>query len=318
MSFFTTPSGERFQIFGEGGGQELADELDVPLLGRVPLTMPLREQPDAACRSCRRPRGRGRTGDLPGGARIIAMAPIALECFPGAGGRLPRSPMQQPAGAEGAENPRACRCRWLSRRGRRCAPLPLDKTTHSRGSYMRPLWEQSETESTTKATADRPTMSRGARRGARPAGGPAGAGARPSGRGVGGQARRPRGWSRATSGGPRWSGCARKGSSPIPTSAWMERRTRIRTYLAPTTPRAGRGRASRDWLSVAGRVISWRGHPQDVVSGPARPVGDDPTRRAPADASAARPRARDGDGHRRHSRRGGRCTRPSAASSCWR
>jgi len=47
MSGFTTPSGERFPIFGEGGGQELADELDVPLLGKVPLTMPLREQADA-------------------------------------------------------------------------------------------------------------------------------------------------------------------------------------------------------------------------------------------------------------------------------
>jgi ATP-binding protein involved in chromosome partitioning len=47
MSSFTTPSGERFTIFGEGGGQELADELDVPLLGRVPLTMPLREHADS-------------------------------------------------------------------------------------------------------------------------------------------------------------------------------------------------------------------------------------------------------------------------------
>jgi ATP-binding protein involved in chromosome partitioning len=47
MSSFTTPSGERFTIFGEGGGQQLADELDVPLLGRVPLTMPLRAQSDA-------------------------------------------------------------------------------------------------------------------------------------------------------------------------------------------------------------------------------------------------------------------------------
>ena len=46
MSGFITPSGERFAIFGEGGGQELADELDVPMLGRVPLTMPLREQSD--------------------------------------------------------------------------------------------------------------------------------------------------------------------------------------------------------------------------------------------------------------------------------
>jgi ATP-binding protein involved in chromosome partitioning len=47
MSGFTTPSGERFAIFGEGGGKELADELDVPLLGRVPLTMPLREHADS-------------------------------------------------------------------------------------------------------------------------------------------------------------------------------------------------------------------------------------------------------------------------------
>jgi ATP-binding protein involved in chromosome partitioning len=47
MSGFTTPAGERFAIFGEGGGDELADELDVPLLGRVPLTMPLREHADS-------------------------------------------------------------------------------------------------------------------------------------------------------------------------------------------------------------------------------------------------------------------------------
>ncbi len=47
MSGFVTPDGERFPIFGEGGGQLLADEIDVPLLGKVPLTMPLREQADA-------------------------------------------------------------------------------------------------------------------------------------------------------------------------------------------------------------------------------------------------------------------------------
>ena len=47
MSGFTTPTGERYAIFGEGGGQELADELDVPLLGKVPLTMPLREHADS-------------------------------------------------------------------------------------------------------------------------------------------------------------------------------------------------------------------------------------------------------------------------------
>jgi ATP-binding protein involved in chromosome partitioning len=58
MSGFTTPDGNRFTIFGEGGGQLLADELDVPLLGKVPLQEELRvcadegrplvlEQPDA-------------------------------------------------------------------------------------------------------------------------------------------------------------------------------------------------------------------------------------------------------------------------------
>jgi len=47
MSVFTTPAGERYALFGEGGGQSLADELEVPLIGKVPLTMPLRETSDA-------------------------------------------------------------------------------------------------------------------------------------------------------------------------------------------------------------------------------------------------------------------------------
>ncbi|MGZ4170489.1 MAG: Mrp/NBP35 family ATP-binding protein, partial [Solirubrobacteraceae bacterium] len=47
MSGFVTPGGERFQIFGEGGGQLLAEQLDVPLLAKIPLTMPLREQSDS-------------------------------------------------------------------------------------------------------------------------------------------------------------------------------------------------------------------------------------------------------------------------------
>ncbi|HLJ03190.1 MAG TPA: Mrp/NBP35 family ATP-binding protein [Solirubrobacteraceae bacterium] len=47
MSGFVTPSGERFQLFGEGGGQLLAEELEVPLLAKVPLTLALREQSDA-------------------------------------------------------------------------------------------------------------------------------------------------------------------------------------------------------------------------------------------------------------------------------
>jgi ATP-binding protein involved in chromosome partitioning len=47
MSGFTTPDGERFTIFGEGGGQLLADELDIPLLGKVPLTESVRRASDA-------------------------------------------------------------------------------------------------------------------------------------------------------------------------------------------------------------------------------------------------------------------------------
>ena len=47
MSGFTAPDGQRFTIFGEGGGQTLADELDVPLLGKVPLEEALREHADA-------------------------------------------------------------------------------------------------------------------------------------------------------------------------------------------------------------------------------------------------------------------------------
>jgi ATP-binding protein involved in chromosome partitioning len=47
MSGFTAHSGERFTIFGEGGGQLLADQLDVPLLGKVPLAEDLREHADS-------------------------------------------------------------------------------------------------------------------------------------------------------------------------------------------------------------------------------------------------------------------------------
>jgi ATP-binding protein involved in chromosome partitioning len=46
MSAFTGPDGERVAIFGEGGGQLLADELDVPLLAKVPLSGELREHAD--------------------------------------------------------------------------------------------------------------------------------------------------------------------------------------------------------------------------------------------------------------------------------
>src|SRR5271168_2618539 len=83
MSGFVTPAGERFAIFGQGGGQELADELDVPLLGQVPLTMALREHaddglplvfddPDEPAAQAIRHAARG----------LVALAPLALPVLP--------------------------------------------------------------------------------------------------------------------------------------------------------------------------------------------------------------------------------------------
>lgn len=46
MSWFTGDDGTRYEIFGQGGGQELADDLGVPLLGQLPLVPALREGGD--------------------------------------------------------------------------------------------------------------------------------------------------------------------------------------------------------------------------------------------------------------------------------
>ncbi|HUQ63063.1 MAG TPA: Mrp/NBP35 family ATP-binding protein [Acidimicrobiales bacterium] len=46
MSWFTGNDGQRYEIFGSGGGQSLADQLDVPLLGQIPLVSALREGGD--------------------------------------------------------------------------------------------------------------------------------------------------------------------------------------------------------------------------------------------------------------------------------
>jgi ATP-binding protein involved in chromosome partitioning len=47
MSWFTGRDGYRYDIFGSGGGQLLAQELSVPLLGQIPLLPALREGGDA-------------------------------------------------------------------------------------------------------------------------------------------------------------------------------------------------------------------------------------------------------------------------------
>ena len=47
MSTFTCGHGETYALFGEGGGRTLADDLDVPLLGQVPLEPELSTANDA-------------------------------------------------------------------------------------------------------------------------------------------------------------------------------------------------------------------------------------------------------------------------------
>jgi ATP-binding protein involved in chromosome partitioning len=46
MSWFTGDDGKRYEIFGAGGGEELAADLGIPLLGKLPLVPALREGGD--------------------------------------------------------------------------------------------------------------------------------------------------------------------------------------------------------------------------------------------------------------------------------
>ncbi len=46
MSWFTGDDGTRYELFGSGGGQTLADRIGVPLMGQVPLVPALRDGAD--------------------------------------------------------------------------------------------------------------------------------------------------------------------------------------------------------------------------------------------------------------------------------
>ncbi len=46
MSWFTGDDGKRYELFGAGGGTELAEKCDVPLLGQIPLIPKLRDGAD--------------------------------------------------------------------------------------------------------------------------------------------------------------------------------------------------------------------------------------------------------------------------------
>jgi ATP-binding protein involved in chromosome partitioning len=100
MSGFTTPDGERFTIFGEGGGQLLADDLDVPLLGKVPLSEPLREHadngsplviadPDSPASQAIRQAARGIVAATPTELPVLQSTPAAAEAPPVGGTPLP-------------------------------------------------------------------------------------------------------------------------------------------------------------------------------------------------------------------------------------
>ena len=47
MSWFTGDDDKRYYIFGNGGGEDLANRLEVPLLGQIPLVQELREGSDS-------------------------------------------------------------------------------------------------------------------------------------------------------------------------------------------------------------------------------------------------------------------------------
>ncbi len=100
MSGFTTPDGQRFTIFGEGGGEILAEELDVPLLGKVPLSEELRihadqgeplvtAEPDAPASQAIRQAARGIVAATPQELPVLQAVPAAAEPPPVSGTELP-------------------------------------------------------------------------------------------------------------------------------------------------------------------------------------------------------------------------------------
>ncbi len=82
MSWLTQPDGGRQYLFGEGGGQQLADELGVPLLGQVPFDPDLRAGGD---------QGQPLSATDPGSAAARAFADIAAAVVARGRGRVFRS-----------------------------------------------------------------------------------------------------------------------------------------------------------------------------------------------------------------------------------
>ena len=83
MCGFQVPgSGEVIYLFGRGGGEELAAELSVPFLGRIPLDMAVREAGDS---------GEPTVHSAPGSAAGRALAKVAERLLAGLNDLSPRS-----------------------------------------------------------------------------------------------------------------------------------------------------------------------------------------------------------------------------------
>lgn len=76
MSGFTAPDGEHYPLFGSGGGQALADDLGVELLGQVPIDPRVAEGGDAGKPVV------GTEPDSPSAVAIIAAAKALTELLP--------------------------------------------------------------------------------------------------------------------------------------------------------------------------------------------------------------------------------------------
>ncbi len=66
MSGFVADDGKHYDIFGRGGAEQMAQRLNVPFLGAIPITMALRANSDTG-----NPTANFETSDAPG-KRLVA------------------------------------------------------------------------------------------------------------------------------------------------------------------------------------------------------------------------------------------------------
>jgi ATP-binding protein involved in chromosome partitioning len=71
MSWFDLPGGQKVHPFGQGGGQQLANEYGVPLLAQIPLREAIREGGDA-----------GRPATLDGHVEFVEIAAQIVKALP--------------------------------------------------------------------------------------------------------------------------------------------------------------------------------------------------------------------------------------------